>query len=105
DYSLVKNPKDFGGISGEVLREKSFKLFSAIAKEFYGKTTLISAGGISSAKDAYERMLAGASLIQIYTSFIYEGPKIASSINKGILELMDKDGFYNIKEAIGSKIK
>jgi dihydroorotate dehydrogenase len=102
DYSLVQNPKDFGGISGEVLREKSFKLFGVIAKEFYGKTTLISAGGISSAKDAYERMLAGASLVQIYTSFIYEGPKIASNINKGILELMDKDGFHTINDVIGA---
>ncbi|MDR2635211.1 MAG: quinone-dependent dihydroorotate dehydrogenase [Campylobacteraceae bacterium] len=105
DYSLVKNPKDFGGISGKVLKEKSFAIFKALAKEFYGKTTLISAGGISSAKDAYERLLWGANLVQIYTSFIYEGPKIAYKINKGILELIEKDGFNNIKEAIGSKIK
>ncbi|MDR1555122.1 MAG: quinone-dependent dihydroorotate dehydrogenase [Campylobacteraceae bacterium] len=105
DYSLVANPKDIGGISGKALKEKSFQIFKALAKEFYGKTTLISAGGISSAKDAYERLLAGANLVQIYTSFIYEGPLAAYKINKELLDLLDKDGFHNINEAIGSKIK
>ncbi|MDR2341744.1 MAG: quinone-dependent dihydroorotate dehydrogenase [Campylobacteraceae bacterium] len=105
DYSLVANPQNIGGISGKVLSEKSFKIFKALAEKFYNKTTLISVGGISDAKDAYDRLLAGASLVQIYTSFIYEGPSIAYKINKGILELMNRDGFYNIKEAIGSKIK
>ncbi|MDR0762252.1 MAG: quinone-dependent dihydroorotate dehydrogenase [Campylobacteraceae bacterium] len=102
DYSLVQNPKDFGGISGEVLREKSFKLFDAIAKEFFKTTVLISAGGISTPKEAYRRLKVGASLVQIYTSFIYEGPKIASNINKGILELMNKEGFHTINDVIGA---
>ncbi|MDR1007028.1 MAG: quinone-dependent dihydroorotate dehydrogenase [Campylobacteraceae bacterium] len=102
DYSLVENPKDVGGISGEVLCEKSFKLFNAIAKEFFKTTILISAGGISTPKEAYKRLKAGASLVQIYTSFIYEGPKIANNINRGILELMDKDGFHTINDVIGA---
>ncbi|MDR2099292.1 MAG: quinone-dependent dihydroorotate dehydrogenase [Campylobacteraceae bacterium] len=102
DYSLVKNPKDFGGISGEVLREKSFKIFEAIAKEFFKTAVLISAGGISTAKEAYKRLKIGASLVQIYTSFIYEGPKIAHNINNGILELMDRDGFHTISDVIGA---
>ncbi|MDR2342666.1 MAG: quinone-dependent dihydroorotate dehydrogenase [Campylobacteraceae bacterium] len=105
DYSLVANPQNIGGISGKVLKDKSLKIFKALAKEFYGKTILISAGGISSARDAYERVLEGASLVQIYTSFIYEGPSVAHKINTGILELMDKDGFCSIKDAVGSKIK
>ncbi|MDR0408721.1 MAG: quinone-dependent dihydroorotate dehydrogenase [Campylobacteraceae bacterium] len=105
DYSLVTNPKNIGGISGEALKEKSFKIFKSLAKEFYNKTVLISAGGIGNAKDAYERLLEGANLVQIYTSFIYEGPSVAHKINKGILELMDKDGFSSIKDAIGSKRK
>ncbi|MDR1460081.1 MAG: quinone-dependent dihydroorotate dehydrogenase [Campylobacteraceae bacterium] len=105
DYSLVANPKNIGGISGKALKEKSFKIFKTLAKEFYGKTTLISAGGISDAKEAYDRLLEGANLVQIYTSFIYQGPSIAYQINKGILELMERDGFFNIKEAIGSKRK
>ncbi|MDR1285790.1 MAG: quinone-dependent dihydroorotate dehydrogenase [Campylobacteraceae bacterium] len=105
DYSLVANPANVGGISGKALKEKSFNIFKTLAKEFYGKTTLISVGGVSSAKDVYDRLLEGANLIQIYTGFIYEGPSLAYQINKGILELMERDGFCNIKEAIGSRRK
>jgi len=101
DYTLLKDSEDFGGISGKVLKEKSFKLFDAIAKEFYSKTILISVGGIDSAAEAYRRIKAGASLVQIYSSFIFKGPSIAREINKGILELMHQDGFHQIKEAIG----
>jgi dihydroorotate dehydrogenase len=101
DYKLIKDAKDFGGISGKVLCEKSFKIFEALAKEFYGKTTLISVGGIDSAQEAYRRIKAGASLVQIYSSFIYKGPSLNKEISEGILKLMDKDGFHHISEAIG----
>jgi len=102
DYSLLPNAKDFGGISGKVLTEKSFSMFEALAKEFFGKTTLISVGGIDSADEAYRRLKAGASLIQVYTAFIFKGPSLNRSINLGILERMEKDGFSHISEVIGS---
>lgn len=101
DYTLLQNAKDFGGISGKVLREKSFALFESIAKEFFGKTTLISVGGIDSPDEAYRRLKAGASLIQTYTSFIFKGPSINRLINLGIVERMEKDGFNHINELIG----
>ncbi len=102
DYSLLPNAKDFGGLSGKVLTEKSFVMFEALAKEFFGKTTLISVGGIDSADEAYRRLKAGASLIQIYTAFIFKGPSLNRAINLGILERMEKDGFSHISEVIGS---
>jgi dihydroorotate dehydrogenase len=102
DYSLLENAKDFGGLSGKVLTEKSFALFEALAKEFYGKTTLISVGGIGSAEEAYRRIRAGASLIQIYSAFIFQGPALNKKINEGILQLMSQDGFHHISEAIGA---
>lgn len=102
DYSLVQNPYSIGGLSGEVLKEKSFKLFEAIAKELYGKTTLISVGGINSATEAYRRIKAGASLVQIYTALIYEGFNLARDINNKLIELLKADGFANITEAIGA---
>ncbi|MDX9813114.1 MAG: quinone-dependent dihydroorotate dehydrogenase [Sulfurimonas sp.] len=102
DYSLVSNPQSIGGISGAVLKDKSFAIFDAIADELYGKTTLISVGGIDSAKEAYRRIKAGASLVQIYTALIYEGFNIARDINKELVELIKADGFTNIKEAIGA---
>lgn len=102
DYSLLPNAKDFGGISGKVLCEKSFVMFEALAKEFFGKTTLISVGGIDSADEAYRRLKSGASLIQIYSAFIFKGPSLNRETNLGILERMKRDGFNHISEVIGS---
>lgn len=105
DYSLVKEPKDIGGLSGAVLKEKSFEIFDAIAAELYGKTTLISVGGIDSAEEAYRRIKAGASLVQIYSGLIFHGPDMIMNINKGLIELLKADGYSNITEAIGSARK
>ncbi|QKF63020.1 dihydroorotate dehydrogenase 2 [Campylobacter mucosalis] len=107
DYSLSKssNLQNFGGLSGEVIRQKSREIFKAVADELFGKTILIACGGISDAQDAYERIKMGASLIQIYTSFIFKGPMICSELNSGILKLLEADGFNNISEAIGINVK
>jgi dihydroorotate dehydrogenase len=105
DYSLVREPKDIGGLSGAVLKEKSFKIFEAIAKELYGKTTLISVGGIDSAKEAYRRIKAGASLVQIYSGMVFHGPDMIRDVNLGLIELLKADGYTNITEAIGADRK
>ncbi|MCH9740739.1 MAG: quinone-dependent dihydroorotate dehydrogenase [Epsilonproteobacteria bacterium] len=102
DYSVTEHAKDFGGISGALVREKSFKLFQAIGKELYGKTILISVGGIENAEDAYRRIKAGASLVQVYSMLIYEGPKMIKEINEGLTRLLKEDGYNNITEAIGA---
>lgn len=105
DYSLVKEPKDIGGLSGAALKEKSFEIFEAIAKELYGKTTLISVGGIDSAEEAYRRIKAGASLVQVYSGLIFHGPDMIMNMNRGLVELLKADGYSNITEAIGSERK
>ena len=105
DYSLVKNPKDIGGLSGAALKEKSFKIFEAIAKKLYGKTTLISVGGIDSAEEAYRRIKAGASLVQIYSGIIFHGPHMIRDVNLKLIELLKADGYTNITQAIGSDRK
>ena len=105
DYSLVKHPKEIGGISGAVLKEKSFKIFEAIAKELYGKTTLISVGGIDSAQEAYKRIKAGASLVQILSGIVFHGPDMIMNINNRLIELLRADGYANITEAIGADRK
>jgi len=105
DYSLLPNPKDFGGISGKVMNEKSYKLFKAIAKELYNKTTLISVGGISDANDVYKRIKAGASLVQIYSAFIFQGPSMCKNINEELIKLLKADSYNNISEAIGADYK
>ena len=102
DYSLVKNPKEIGGLSGAVLKDKSFEIFDAVAKELYGKTVLISVGGIDSADEAYRRIKAGASLVQVFTALIFKGPGLIREINEGLSNLLSIDGYDNITEAIGS---
>ncbi len=103
DYGITDSPykKDFGGISGALLTEKSYELFRAIGKELYGKTMLISVGGIDSAEEAYRRIKAGASLVQVYSMLIYKGPALIRDINEGLVALLKKDGYTHISEAIG----
>ncbi|MBN2826097.1 MAG: quinone-dependent dihydroorotate dehydrogenase [Campylobacterales bacterium] len=105
DYTLSDNAKDFGGISGKLLTQKSFELFEAIAKVYYGKTVLISVGGIDGPLEAYRRFKAGASLVQVYSMLVYDGPQLVKDINVGLAMLLKEDGFKNISEAIGVERK
>lgn len=102
DYSLVRNPESIGGLSGAVLKEKSFTIFEAVAKELYGKATLISAGGIDSAEEAYKRIKAGATLVQVYSALVFKGPHLISDINNGLLALLEADNYSHISEAVGA---
>lgn len=105
DYSLSPNARDFGGLSGRLITEKSRKLFAQVARELFGRTILISCGGIDSAQEAYERIKSGASLVQIFTAFIFKGPFVAKLINERLAELLRADGFNNISEAVGVNLK
>ncbi len=75
-----------GGLSGKPLRKKSTEVVRYIAKRSNGAFAIIAAGGIHSAEDALEKLDAGASLVQLYSGFIYEGPALITKINKAILE-------------------
>ena len=105
DYTLSKNAKARGGISGALIRDKSRALFSAISREMFGKLVLISCGGISDAKDAYWRIKQGASLLEIFTGFIYEGPSLCKRINSELARLLREDGFDSITQAVGTALK
>jgi dihydroorotate dehydrogenase len=105
DYSLLKDAQNFGGISGEVLKEKSYLLFEQIAKEFFQKTVLISVGGISNGEEAYRRIKAGASLVQSLTGLIFNGYSMCKDINQTIIDNLKRDGFEHISQAIGSDLK
>ena len=66
-----------------------------------GKLPIIGVGGIFSAEDAYERIRAGASLVQIYTGMIYEGPFLAQRIVRGLIQIMEREGFSHLRDAVG----
>lgn len=100
DNSMIANPKD-GGISGIPLRDKSKEVLFELAKAFHKQTTLISVGGIFSADDVYSRIKMGASLVQIYTGLVYQGPGICADISSKLEVLLKNDGFENISEAVG----
>lgn len=90
-----------GNFSGKPTYENSNKLIHHIYKEYGKKTLIIGCGGIFSAEDAYEKIKHGASLVQLITGMIYEGPQLIGEINEGLVELLKKDGFKDISEAIG----
>ncbi len=102
DYGLLPGAKDFGGLSGQVLKEKSFRILEAVARAIYGRAVLISAGGVDSGAEAYRRLRAGASLVQVYTALVYEGPGLPRRINEELLGLMARDGVQGIAEVIGA---
>ncbi|WP_121080440.1 quinone-dependent dihydroorotate dehydrogenase [Helicobacter pylori] len=105
DKSLVFAPKEMGGLSGKCLTKKSREVFKELAKAFFNQSVLVSVGGISDAKEAYERIKMGASLLQIYSAFIYNGPNLCQNILKDLVKLLQKDGFLSVKEAIGADLK
>jgi dihydroorotate dehydrogenase len=64
--------------------------------------TLVGVGGVSSGADAYAKIRAGASLVQLYTALVFEGPALVGRIKRGLAELLRRDGFSNIAEAVGA---
>lgn len=93
-----------GGLSGAPVREKSTAVIRNFSKLTKGVLPIIGVGGISKAEHAYEKIKAGATLVQLYSGMIYEGPEIANAINKGLIDLIDRDGIKHISEAIGTDI-
>jgi dihydroorotate dehydrogenase len=90
-----------GGLSGEPLRDLAHQRLVDFRRASGGQLPLVGVGGIASAQDAYARIRAGASLVQIYSALVYHGPGLARKINKQLEQLLKVDGFGNITEAIG----
>ena len=91
-----------GGLSGKPLRSRATQVMRFLYRQTRVKMPLIGVGGIASAQDAYERIRAGASLVQIYTALVYEGPLLPRRINTDLLKLMERDGVTNLSEVVGS---
>jgi len=91
-----------GGLSGEPLRPLALKALRDFHSASGGEMPLIGVGGISTTDDAWERIRAGASLVQLYTAMVYEGPHIARRIALGLAERLKREGFANIEEAVGT---
>jgi dihydroorotate dehydrogenase len=90
-----------GGLSGKPLRHRSTRMIADLYELTRGKIPLIGVGGIFNAEDAWEKICAGASLVQLYTGFIYQGPNIANEINEGLAKILAREGFTSLDDAIG----
>jgi dihydroorotate dehydrogenase len=95
--------REQGGLSGAPLFERSTKILAHMYILTEGKLPLIGVGGVSCALDAYEKLCAGASLVQLYTGVAFQGPMLVSEIKWGLAELLKENGFSSIQEAVGTR--
>ena len=95
------NRQESGGLSGRPLFDKSTELLRRVYRTSGGQLPIIGVGGVASAQDAYEKIRAGASLVQLYSALIYQGPGLVGSIVDGLDKLVAQDGFVSVTEAIG----
>jgi dihydroorotate dehydrogenase len=100
--TLACGSKEPGGLSGKPLRALATDFVRHLYRGVGGKLPIIGVGGIFTAADAYEKIKAGATAVQIYTGFVYEGPAAVKRINQGLIHLLDRDGFKSISEAVGA---
>lgn len=96
--------KEEGGLSGEPLQQISTNMIKKFYKQLNGKIPIIGVGGVNSGKSAYEKIIAGASLLQLYTGLVYKGPSIVKNIKKELIQILKIEGLNNIKDAIGKNL-
>jgi dihydroorotate dehydrogenase len=104
DAALQKIYAETGGLSGRPLRARSTEVVRHLFKQTNGRLPIIGVGGIFTADDAWEKIAAGASLVQIYTGMVYEGPGVAQKIVRGLVQRMKQAGVSDLKQVIGSGV-
>lgn len=104
DSLLSANRNEEGGLSGKPLAEKSRETLAHFHTLLAGRVPLVSVGGIDSADEAYNRIKAGASLVQLYSAFIYQGFGLVKTLNEGILSRLRKEGYASLRHAVGAGV-
>jgi len=92
-----------GGFSGKMMEEPSNQMIKDVYKFYNGSKIIIGVGGIFNTENAYKKIKAGASLVELITGMVFEGPQLISDINLGLAKLLKKDGYKNISEAVGKE--
>lgn len=93
-----------GGLSGEPIRQESTRTVAEVYEIVEDDLPIIGVGGVSSAEDAWEKIVNGASMVQLYTGIVYEGPTVARDINKGLADKLDSNSYEGISEAVGNQV-
>ncbi|MDS0278771.1 quinone-dependent dihydroorotate dehydrogenase [Halomicroarcula sp. S1AR25-4] len=96
------NASEQGGLSGKPIEGQSTRMVRFVAERV--DVPVVGVGGVSSAEGAYRKIRAGASLVQLYTGLVYNGPSTARDINEGLLELLEADGFDSVEDAVGADL-
>lgn len=96
------NKSETGGLSGRPLTQRSTEVIRALYRMTEGRLPIVGSGGIFTAQDAYDKIRAGASLVEVYTSLIYKGPGVVKEIAGGLKRLLKQDGFSRITQAVGA---
>lgn len=91
-----------GGISGAPLKQRSLEVLRRLHARTQGRLLLVAAGGVETAEDAWERVRAGATLVQVYTAFVYGGPGYPSRLSRELAALARRDGFARVQDAVGT---
>ena len=92
-----------GGLSGKPIEKISNRIINEFYKLVGKQIKIIGVGGVDSAKSAYEKILSGATLVQLYTGMVYRGPRIAAQINNGLIKILEQEGINNINDVVGLK--
>lgn len=103
DGLTSQHQQESGGLSGVPLKSRSTEVIRLLYSVTQSRVPIIGCGGIFTADDAYEKICAGADLLQVYTGFIYKGPKIIKEIVEGLSQRLEADGFSHVREAVGSR--
>ena len=104
DNLISELKSEEGGLSGDPLNQISTNMIKKFYKELNSKIPIIGVGGVSSGKSAYEKILAGASLLQLYTSFVYRRPSAAKNIKKELIQILKAEGVKSIKDIVGKGV-
>jgi dihydroorotate dehydrogenase len=96
-----ENKNEKGGLSGEPLQEVSNNMIKKFYRKLKGKIPIIGVGGINSGKSAYEKIISGASLLQLYTGFVYKGPSLVKDIKRELIEILKSEGIKHISDVVG----
>ena len=102
DHLPEKFRAQMGGLSGAPVKDKSTRIIAKFYKLTDGKLPIIGVGGIESGAHAYEKIKAGASLVQLYSAFVFHGPLLVNRINRELLDLLKDDGHTHISDAVGT---
>lgn len=97
-----RKAQNAGGLSGAPLFEKSTRVLARLSRDTAGNVPLIGVGGVGSAEQAYEKIRAGATVVQLYSAMVFEGLSLAARVAQGLDRLLERDGFANVSDAVGT---